>query len=194
MKHCTIVVAAALAFSASALSAASATAAGADFTTKLMGRAPGKGKTIACFSRVYDEAHLAAHPQQNVRAMVLMVSISPDNPDSLDLRVGTNFRSRKILFQTEGECSHPEPGSGSAHCAVACDGGSIDVALKDNGSVLLTIPDGAQVWRPGAADNDTERGAFAADDKLFRLDRADLGQCLPLAADKEEKALLKAGQ
>jgi hypothetical protein len=170
-----------------------ASAAG-DFTTKLMGRAPGKGKTIACFNRVYDEAHLAAHPQQNVRAMMLMVSMSADEPDTLDLRVGTNFRSRKILFQSEGNCAKAEAGSASAHCAVACDGGSIDVALKDNGSVLLSIPDGARVWRPGAPDNDTERGAFAADDKLFRLDRAELNQCLPLAAYKEEKAILTRGQ
>jgi len=165
-----------------------------DFTAKLMGRAPGKGKTIACFNRVYDEAHLAAHPQQNVRAMMLMVSMSADDPDALDLRVGTNFRSRKILFQSEGNCAKPEAGSTSAHCSVACDGGKIDVALKDNGSVLLSIPDGARVWRPGAPDNDTERGAFAADDKLFRLDRAALNQCLPLAADKEEKAMLTRGQ
>src|SRR5260370_38929243 len=190
MKSCAIVATAVLALAGFALPAVAA----GDFTTKLMGRAPGKGKTIACFNRVYDEAHLASHPRQNVRAMMLMIAISSDDPDSLDLRIGTNFRSRKILFQSEGNCAHPEAGAASAQCSVACDGGSIGVALKDNGSVLLTIPDGARVWRPGAADNDTQRGAFAADDKLFRLDRVELNQCLPLAADKEEKGLLTRGQ
>src|SRR5258708_3495567 len=149
MKSRAIVITAALALSGFAFPAAAA----GDFTTKLMGRAPGKGKTIACFNRVYDEAHLAAHPQQNVRAMTLMISISSDDPGSLDLRIGTNFRSRKILFQSEGNCAHPEAGAASAPCSVACDGGSIGVALKDNRSVLLTIPACARVSPPGAAGN-----------------------------------------
>jgi hypothetical protein len=170
-----------------------------DFLTRLMGRAPGKGKTLACFNRVYDEPHLAAHPQQNVRAMTLLVAIDSENPDTYALRIGVNFRKQKHYFETEGDCIrlHPEGEAGGAnvaHCGVACDGGSIDVALKDNGSVLLTIPDGARVWRPGAEDNDTVHGAFGADDKLFRVDRTDLAQCLALAADKEEKAALRRGK
>src|SRR6201995_3223201 len=52
-----------------------------DFIKRLMGRTPGKGKTPACFSRVYDDAHLAAHPQQNVRTMTLLVLIDSENPD-----------------------------------------------------------------------------------------------------------------
>jgi hypothetical protein len=170
-----------------------------DFIKKLMGRAPGKGKTPACFNRVYDDAHLAAHPQQNVRTMTLLVLIDSENPDSYDLRVGVNFRNRKHYFETEGDCVKPHPedeagGAVTAHCAVACDGGGIDVALKDNGSVLLTIPNGARMWRPGAEDNDTVHGAFGPDDKLFRVDRAALSECMPLAADKAEKALLARGQ
>jgi hypothetical protein len=170
-----------------------------DFIKRLMGRAPGKGKTVACFNRVYDEAHLASHPQQNVRNMTLLIVMDSGNPDSYSLRIGVNFRNRKHYFETDGDCMslHPEGEAGgayAAHCGVACDGGSIDVALKDNGSVLLTIPDGARVWRPGADDNDTVRGAFGADDKLFRVDRAELPQCLPLAADKDEKAALARAQ
>jgi hypothetical protein len=170
-----------------------------DFIKRLMGRAPGRGKTAACFNRVYDDSHLASHPQQNVRTMTLLVLIDSENPDNYDLRVGVNFRNQKHYFETQGDCARPETegdagGSYSAHCSVACDGGSIGVALKDNGSVLLTIPDGARVWRPGAPDNDSERGAFGEDDKLFRVDRADLLQCMPLAADKDEKALLKRAE
>ena len=77
----------------------------AGFIKQLMGRAPGKGKTAACFSRVYDGAHLANHPQQNVRAMLAMVLIDSANPDSYDLRIGSHFRGRKALFDTEGECA-----------------------------------------------------------------------------------------
>jgi hypothetical protein len=169
-----------------------------DFIKRLMGRAPGKGKTVACFNRVYDDAHLASHPQQNVRTMTLLVLIDSENPDNYNLRVGVNFRNRKHYFETEGDCANPTAegeagGAYSAHCSVACDGGGIGVALKDNGSVLLTIPDGARVWRPGADDNDTVHGAFGADDKLFRVDRADLRQCMPLAAARDEKDLLSRG-
>jgi hypothetical protein len=170
-----------------------------DFTKRLMGRAPGKGVTYACFTRAYDDAHLAAHPQQNVRAMMLLVKIDSEVGDGYNLTIGVNFRSRKSLFETSGDCAAPHPegdssdpkGAQSAHCAIPCDGGPIDVALKDNGSVLLTIPNGARVWRPGSINpNENVHGAFAADDKLFRLDRASLSQCAPVGVDKAEKAIL----
>jgi hypothetical protein len=176
-----------------------------DFTKRLMGRAPGKGKTFSCFTRAYDEAHLAGHPLQNVRAMKLLVKIDSEAGDGYDLVIGVNFRSRKSMFETEGDCAAPHAegesgapapaGPASVHCAIACDGGAIDVALKDNGSVLLTIPNGARVWKPGSIDPDENvHGAFGEDDKLFRLDRASLSQCEPLGADKSEKATLAKGQ
>jgi hypothetical protein len=170
-----------------------------------MGRTPGKGKTFACFTRAYDEAHLSAHSLQNVRAMKLLVKIDSEAGDSYDLVIGVNFRSRKSMFETEGDCASPHAegesaapapaGPAGVHCAIACDGGAIDVALKDNGSVLLTIPNGARVWKPGSIDPDENvHGAFGEDDKLFRLDRASLSQCEPLGADKSEKAALAKGQ
>jgi hypothetical protein len=189
----------ALAASAAPLPAVAGAPSPEDFTKRLMGRAPGKGKTAACFNRVYDDSHLAAHPQQNVRTMTLLVLIDSNTPDNYDLRVGVTFRNRKHFFETQGDCMspHPEEGAPAAsgvHCSIACDGGSIDVALKDNGSVLLTMPAGARLWRPGADDNDTVHGAFGPDDKLFRVDRGDLPQCLPLASAKDEKALLTRGE
>jgi hypothetical protein len=170
-----------------------------DFVKRLMGGTPGKGKTFACFNRVYDEPHLASHPRQNVRAMSLLVVVDAENPDSYNLRIGVNFRNRKHFFETSGDCGNPHTegaagGAYTAHCGVACDGGAIDVALKDNGSVLLTIPDGARVWRPGAEDNDTVHGAFGEDDKLFRVDRVDLAQCAALGTDKGERAALTRGK
>jgi hypothetical protein len=39
------------------------------FLTNLMGRKPVAGKTFACYARVYDDAHLASHPTQNIRAL-----------------------------------------------------------------------------------------------------------------------------
>jgi hypothetical protein len=170
-----------------------------DFVKRLMGRAPGKGKTFACFNRLYDEPHLASHPKQNVRTISLLVAFDSENPDSYNLRIGVNFRNRKHFFETGGDCGNPHAegeagGAYVAHCGIACDGGKIDVALKDNGSVLMTIPDGARVWRQGAEDNDTVHGAFGEDDKLFRIDRVALAQCVALGSDKSEKAALTRGK
>jgi hypothetical protein len=173
-----------------------AQAAGDAFITRFMGVAPGKAKTFACFNRVYAPEHLAAHPRQNVKTMMLLAVVDPANADAIDLRIGVAFRTRKGALETEGNCVSPraEGEAGvvsSAHCSVACDGGAIDVALKANGSALLAIPAGARLWKPGSDDPGANvHGAFGPDDKLFRLDRAALDACAPLAADKDEKARL----
>ena len=172
--------------------------ASSDFIKRLIGRSPGKGSTAACFSRAYGAAHLAAHPRQNVREMLTLVLIDSDSPDSYSLTIGARFRSRKALFETTGDCGwpHAEPGASGppgAHCSVSCDGCSMDVSIKNDGAIYVKIPEGANVWRPG--DRTTEegvsrRGAFGADDQFFRVDRANLGQCLPIAFDDGVKALL----
>jgi hypothetical protein len=169
-----------------------------EFTARLMGRPPGNGETVVCFSRVYDDAHLAAHPKQNVRSMVLKVSVGHDDPGKYGLTIGVVFRHSKRPFETSGDCLNPEAqpdanGAFGVHCAVSCDGGSIGVALKDNGSVLVSIPDGARVWSPNANSDETQHGAFGEDDKIFRLDRADPRQCLSIADDASEKKLLLRG-
>lgn len=171
-----------------------------DFVTRLMARAPGKGKTFACFTRIYDAAHLAAHPQQNVRSMMVLITVDSTDVYNYSLAVGSLFRSRKGLLESSGDCAfaHDESDASSprtARCSIACDGGSFEIALKDNGSVLLTVPEGARLWRPGSEDpGDNVHGAFGPDDKLFRLDRAPLSQCVALGADAAEKAQLRRGE
>jgi hypothetical protein len=168
-----------------------------DFVSRLLGHPPGKGKTYACFTRVYDPAHLASHPQQNVRSMILLVVVDSESPDIYQVRIGSHFRSREGLLDSEGDCGVPDKESDAdnpagSHCGVACDGGAIDVALKDKDAMLLSIPEGARLWKPG--DDDTipaVRGAFGPDDKLFRLDRSPAAECAEEGADATEKALLK---
>lgn len=67
----------------------------------------------------------------------------------------------------------------------------MDVTIKDPTAVLLAVPERARLWKPGAEDNDSVHGAFGPDDKLFRLDRAAVDQCLPLADDAKECAAMK---
>jgi hypothetical protein len=198
-----VLTAAALMFAAAAAPAFAAGAATPEeFAKRLLGRAPTKGATYACFNRVYDPAHLASHSRQNVRAMLVLIiyKIDPaaaaDESPQYDLRIGVNFRQRAHMVEVEGDCRALKPendpnGPVAAHCSVACDGGSLDVALKDNGSVLVTIPEGARTFTPGLDEEKEPRvlhGGFGADDKLFRVDRAEMRQCLELGADKQEKA------
>ena len=83
------------------------------FQQRLFGRAAGATEMHACFNRVYDSAHLAQHPRQNVRTMLLLVKTGadPDQP-SYALRLGVTFRKSGAHFESAGGC-------GSIHDAVS---------------------------------------------------------------------------
>jgi len=175
----------------------------AGFQKRIFGRVLDAEPAHACFKRIYDAAHLARHPRQNVRTMRLLVTGKAEDPDqpSYKLGLGVTFRRSGSHFETAGGCGaiHGAGGSGKANivnCGVDCDGGSIDVTLEDAGSVLVAIPDGARIWKAGGGDEgaDSDRRRFGADDTLFRLEHTDLRDCLPLAADDVDKAAMKRGQ
>ena len=173
----------------------------ADFQQRLFGRALDGGQIHACFSRVYDAAHLAQHPRQNVRTMLLLVKAESDNDQPrYELRLGVTFRKSGAHFDSAGDCGsiHDTSDVGGsaavAHCGVDCDGGSIDVAIKDEKSVLVSIPYGARIWRAGSVNDSDRAKRFGADDKAFRLDKVALTECLRLADDGKEKASMRRGQ
>lgn len=169
---------------------------GEAFQQRLFGRALDKKPIHVCFTRVYDAAHLAQHPQQNVRTMLLLVRGNiEENTPSYELRVSVRFRKSGSHFESAGSCGSihdaDKGGTGIAHCGVDCDGGQIEVSIKDEKSVLLSIPEGARFWRAGS-DNDTDqRKRFGGDDKVFHLDRTALTECLALADDDNEKATMR---
>jgi hypothetical protein len=169
------------------------------FQQRLFGRALDSGQIHACFSRVYDTAHLAQHPRQNVRTMLLLVKAdSDDNQPRYELRLGVTFRKSGAHFESAGNCGSihdtSDVGGAAAHCGVDCDGGSIDVAIKDQKSVLVSIPYGARIWRAGSVNDSDRAKRFGADDKAFRLDKVALTECLHLADDSKEKAAMRRGQ
>ncbi|MDO9417488.1 hypothetical protein [Pararhizobium sp.] len=166
----------------------------------LFGRdiAPEKN-AYACFIRKYTKAHLASHPQQNVRDMALFVNSRPDEENQrqyqLTMRVG--FRTIKQSFDAFGACYMGNDSTKKLHCGIDCDGGTINVRLKDEKSILLDIPTSARVSVVDDTDepDDLPKGAkFGLDDKVFRLDRTDIATCLPLVADDAVKADIVAGQ
>ncbi|MGN8119546.1 hypothetical protein [Labrys sp. 22185] len=173
------------------------------FQRQVFGRVIGKDRIHACYRRAYDAAHLGSHPQQNVRTMTLLVTGSAEEggDPGYTLGLGVTFRKAGTHFETFGGCgaigsaTSPTAKANVAHCSVDCDGGAIDVRLKNDKSVLVAIPDGARIWKAGSDSEDSdERKRFGADDKLFRLDRTALTDCLSLVGDEDEKAMLRRGQ
>jgi hypothetical protein len=174
---------------------AAAEAAGSGSDIALFGKDPGNDKAFACYTRHYDAAHLAGHPKQNVRDMTLFVNSSVDTElgRQYALDIGVRFRSRKALFQLSGGCSASVDGKAALNCGIDCDGGQIDVSVENASSILVSIPYGARTWDPESENEPPANAKFASDDKLFRLERTKLQDCLPLVSDDAIKAEIAAG-
>ena len=172
----------------------------------LFGKDPGKDKVFACFTRVYDAAHLKSHPKQNVTNMTLLVDSYIDDGDEsatryYGLEIGVNFRKVGKPFEVSGSCNGAVDNGGMLHCGVDCDGGQIDVRLKDANAVLVDIPYGARVWDPSQDEtsDDPDAGVvpeaeFGTDDKTFLLQRTALDACVSLMNDDDKQLLLSAAK
>ena len=161
---------------------------------------PGTARAFACYERHYDAAHLKSHPRQNVTDMTLLVDSTVDERRSYSISIGVNFHKVKNQFDVSGSCDGTIDGKSLLNCAVDCDGGAIDVRLRDQNTILVEIPYGARTWDatadPEASDEpaDNPDAAFGSDDKLFRLDRAALEVCANLLADPDDRKLLSDGK
>src|SRR4029078_8189849 len=103
-------------------------------------------KTYACFVRRYDASHLAQHPKQRVSAMKLLVTAQnapEDKTVNYSSRLGVKYRHRAGNFDSSGYCSHivAENTGGEIRlgCGVDCEGGGIQVAMKDEKSALIRL-------------------------------------------------------
>ena len=155
-------------------------------------------KTYACFVRRYDASHLALHPKQKVSAMKLLVT-AEDAPEdktvNYSFRLGFKYRHRAGNFDSSGFCSHivAENSGGEIRlgCGVDCEGGGIEVAMKDDKSALIRL-ERIRIWERNKPDDDASNDLVAgADDKIFRVDRADLHECSDLVTDRKELAALR---
>jgi hypothetical protein len=155
-------------------------------------------KTYACFVRRYDASHLAQHPKQKVSAMKLLVT-AEDAPEdktvNYSFRLGFKYRHRAGNFDSSGFCSHiVAENSGSEirlGCGVDCEGGGIEVAMKDDKSALIRL-ERIRIWERNKPDDEASNDLVAgADDKIFRVDRVDLHECSELVTDRKELAALR---
>jgi hypothetical protein len=136
----------------------------------------------ACFSRAYEQAHLDAHPKQNVATVQMLADdVHPGN--GIALRLLFVFRKPKIERRGVALCESQPDGSG-LKCYVIGMGGEVDVSVETSGAALLSAPKPLTLWKPGHNANDPEPSApFGNDDKLFRLERQSDETCATLAGD-----------
>ncbi|BBB98029.1 MULTISPECIES: hypothetical protein [Bradyrhizobium] len=173
-------------------------AAAAAFDNRMFAGPPG-AKAYACFVRRYDENHLAQHPKQKVSAMKLLGSAEDppeDKATNYSFRLGVTYRHRSGNFDSSGYCNHAIAAESGREirfeCGVDCEGGGITVGVsRDNRSAIARLGR-IMVWNRNKPDDDAGEALFAgADDKIFRVDRVDLGECAEPVTDRKELAALR---
>lgn len=168
-------------------------AAEASFMKTLFGAEIPKARSRACFTRVYDAAHLKAHPNQHVVEIRISAHYDPvermrKDTDAPRGKWGYAIRSRlrdgKVkTFLDDGSCYFSVPGK-SNHgsvgfeilCNAACDSGDLFDMKPDGASAKLRNKDDLvhpEYTEPGAPD----KLAAKADDSVFRLYRAKDSLC-----------------
>jgi hypothetical protein len=154
------------------------------------------GKSYACFVRRYEPAHLASHPAQKVYAMKLLVSaeiVPEDQKRNYSFHLGVEFRGKKDKFTTSGSCGHVMESEVSADklhigCGVDCDGGGISIEMASGDKSTIIRLNEVAMWNSNKPDDERTSLSAGADDRMFRLDRADLDACRSLMRGSEEFA------
>jgi hypothetical protein len=207
MKRTTLFVALTFVISAAAAAFVSSPARAQDGVDKARAAAfdkrlfagPVGARTYACFIRRYDANHLAQHPRQKVNAMKLLVTA--ENPPeekttNYSFRLGVKYRHRAGNFDSSGYCNHVSAEDAGNEirfgCGVDCEGGGINVALsKDDKSAIIRL-ERIMMWNRNKPDDEAADALLAgADDKIFRVDRADVRECAELVTDRQELAALR---
>ena len=151
-------------------------------------------KTYACFVRRYDAAHLKQHPLQKVSAMKVLMTVEKSEEDASLLygfRLGVGFRNRPGAFSSGGNCGDakalPDGGRIKISCGVDCDGGALYVTLAEGDKSVVVDLDEIRIWDDSKPDEEPTHSLRAgADDKSFRLDRANVEECASLVPDHDE--------
>ena len=177
---------------------AHAAGSGNQFLANLVGHLYRQGESFACFLAQYDDAHLTAHPKQQVTFVKVLVdayfreppSATAGGAYSYQISLAFKFRDRGETLTGVAECGDGKPKDsvrGGANCAGPGDAGS-HLGLEGRRVLVVTIPGGADLWAPGPKDqhHDTVKNPFGPDDTVFRLTRTDVKQCDDLAFDRQK--------
>lgn len=143
---------------------------------------------LACFSRYYDEDHLARHPKQTVAQMELRLAYYIHEPDEFFPKGQRNYyfallakkrgEEHKRQLASLGECA-PSTDGKTIICGVECDGGGFELKRRADGKVLVDLELYGRLRMTTGCDEEVDATELepGADDKQFLLSSTD--QCLP---------------
>jgi hypothetical protein len=130
---------------------------------------------LGCFTRSYDRAHLARHPDQLVTAVKLRVYRPPRGIASAYWFLAQfNLRGRDDTLRTSGICDETAKG---LHCFVECDGGGVDVVLRARDVMMYLDHINVATCGQEYVDVGGQELTGGKDDREFRLDRVDSIPC-----------------
>jgi hypothetical protein len=158
----------------------------------------------ACFGRVYDRAHLAAHPNQTVTSFHIFRYLG-ERPKaeswqasqrdeaikrfrqtgSAWVQAFVTFRGRTGYFHNWLVCT--KEAKEGTHCYVECDGGSFDLKRESAGKVLLNN-NGFILIGGCSEDLEASKEVYfspGTDDKVFRLE----AKAVAICRGEERKAM-----
>jgi hypothetical protein len=140
---------------------------------------------LGCFVRDYDKSHLARHPNQLITNVKLAIrSPKGASPYRHEFALQVQMRGKDKILKTEGMCK--EEGALKLHCFVECDGGGVDLSVKED-SVMMYL-DRIRMASCGKDINDVEKAeeiSGGLDDREFRIDRAGIGMCSNMDSTEE---------
>jgi hypothetical protein len=136
------------------------------------GAAHTETNALGCFARVYDEAHLAKHPDQLVTAVKLHIRKWTEEK-YVEFALKVKVRGRNETLHTGGLCQKGESG---LSCSVDCDGGGINVVPRGDHAMMYV-----ERIRMATCDSDYvdsgEDLSGGKDDRVFRLNRVNEREC-----------------
>ena len=139
---------------------------------------PREFDALGCFTRTYDRAHLARHPDQVITAVKLHIYRPPPGSSGKYWFLAQfRLRGKDETLRTGGTCGEKvgEKASG-LWCVVECDGGGVDVVPRARAAMMsldrIRVAACGENYFSGAQE--LTRGK---DDRVFRLDRVDDAAC-----------------
>lgn len=146
----------------------------------------------ACFGRVYDKAHLKAHPNQKVQRIffyrggdpVSHPNEEPSYDSSYDSYLATTERGAKKPEWAGAWCGTGVDEDGNPqdiHCGMECDRTLASLRLDAKGRLIVENLDRYVYLDPSVAeelgDAEYERRALGTDDDGFALERRPAAEC-----------------
>ena len=141
-----------------------------------------------CFARTYDAAHLRRHPKQTVKSVLFQIRYHrhdpakeyPEGQRNYYFGMAAKVRGQTKTLYASGECV---PGKGRIHCGVECDGGGVVVERDGSAGLAISfsrISERIRMTVGCDGEDNTVDLTPGADDRMFRLQRANLSACRSL--------------